>query len=296
MSLNESLVAIQMEVTNACQLDCAECPHRVMSRKIGMMDLNLAKLLVDEGLAYKRDIGFNLNGLGEPLLYPHLPELIRYMQEKGVVHFDLFTSLSAPTKNVERVFEAIASTNIDVTLAITKHLFDPNGECQVEEEQFQKHFEIALATPGKIAKHIHMNATKFHTKQMLDEFCAYYRQVLPHDHVHYTEQINPWFNLVRDMASTEYGYDKGSLSKTVCDYPFILLHVGWDGKVIICCTDDVDEECVLGEFKESGDLRRIWHGPVLEEIRNKFNNYIIDTAPCVKCSRTEWARVRVQVG
>jgi len=296
--MDTNLVAIQMELTNACQLDCAECPHRIMSRKTGMMNIDTAKLLVEEGLAYKRDIGFNLNGLGEPLLYPHLAELIYFMQEKGVVHFDLFTSLSAPTKNVEKVFKAIAETKMDITLAITKHQYDLHGDCQVNEEQFQKHFEIALNTPGKIAKHIHMNATKFHTSEFLDSFLAHYRKFLPNDNVHYTKQINPWFNLVKDMGSAEWGSEAPNMNRNICDYPFILFHVGWDGKVIICCTDDVDEELVLGEVKEKGDLRKIWEGPKLQEIRDKFNNYVIDTAPCTKCERTAWSRPSelIQIG
>lgn len=289
--MDKNLVAVQMELTNACALDCAECPRRAMSRKVGMMNLDTAKLIVEEGVAYKKDIGFNLNGIGEPLLYPHLPELIQFMQEKGVVHFDLFTSLVASTKNVEQVFEAIGNTNIDVLLAITKHAYDSTGTNQIKEDMFEKNFEIVLKAQGKINKHIHMNATKYHTSEFIDSFLENYRQFLPKDNVHYTKQINPWFNLVTDMASVEYGAEEPNTCKNICDYPFNVLHVGWDGKVIICCTDDVDEECVLGEIREKGDLVKIWEGQKLQEIRDKFNNYIIDIAPCNKCNRTAWARV-----
>jgi radical SAM protein with 4Fe4S-binding SPASM domain len=288
--MNTNLIAVQMELTNACQLDCAECPHRIMSRKVGVMDLDLAKLLIEEGLLYRRDMGFTLSGLGEPLLYPHLPELIYFMKTKGVAYYSLFTSLSAPTKNVERVFKAISDTGISGQFAITKHFYDGHGDYQVDEDQFQKHFDMALKLPGNVDKHIHMNATKFHTSEFLDSFLKHYRQFLPHDNVHFTKTINPWFNTVKDMASMEWGADLGCLTKSICDYPFILFHVGWDGKVIICCTDDVDEESDLGEIKEKGDLRKIWEGPKLQEIRDKFNNYIVDKAPCTKCERTLWSR------
>jgi len=40
--MQHKIEAIQLELTNACGLDCAECPRRYMTRKVGMMDFELA--------------------------------------------------------------------------------------------------------------------------------------------------------------------------------------------------------------------------------------------------------------
>ena len=291
--MKEALCALQIELTNTCQLSCAECPRRFMTRQVGNMDFELAKLLIDEGLEYKKDMGFNLNGIGEPLLYPHLSELIYYMAEKGVKHYDLFTNLAVNSNSVYSVFKAISETPMDVTLAISMHLYDDSGNLhKPTEANFDKNFGIItelIENKPNVHTHISMIDTKYHTEDIIAKFHTLFRTFLLPENIHVIRQLNPWFDLVKDMAGKN-GYDLGCVTPSVCDYPFILFHVGWDGKVIICCTDDVNEECVLGEVKEKGDLRKIWHGEKLEQIRKDFNEYKINIAPCNRCHRTLFAR------
>src|SRR3990167_4317872 len=116
--MQHKIEAIQLELTNACGLDCAECPRRYMTRKVGMMDFELAKLIALETLKYNYYAGFNLNGLGEPLLYSYLPEFIEYLCSlKKDVHFDLFTGLVADTEQIKIVMRVIKDSKCDVTLA-----------------------------------------------------------------------------------------------------------------------------------------------------------------------------------
>lgn len=289
--MKEALCAIQMELTNSCQLACAECPRRFMGRQVGNMDFELAKLIVEEGLEYRKDMGFNLNGLGEPLLYPDLEKFIYYMALKQVVHFDLFTNLLVSSTVVESIAKAIKDSNIDVTLVMTLHLYNERGNKYNTDKLFEKNLKIILNTlghSGKVKSHISMIDTKYHIDNdfVFDKFI---NMGLPKENIHKIERLNPWFGLVESMAGKS-GYDVGCNTPSICDYPFILFHVGWDGKVIICCTDDVNEECVLGEVKSKGDLRRIWYGEKLEQIRKDFNEYKINIAPCDRCNRTLFAR------
>ena len=285
-----NLVAVQMELTNACKLNCAECPRYLMTRPVGMMDWNLATLLVDEGTAYNREIGFNVNGLGEPLLYKHFAPLIYYMAGKSVHHIDLFTSLSAPEKIVKPAFEAFRQTGLPVMLAITKHIYDGHGKRQVDDAQFDDYLEAAIAMPATVDRHIGIVLNKYHQPEDVVEFEERYKAKFKEGNFHVIRQLNPWFNLVKDMASAEYGASPASLEPNICDYPFILLHVGWNGDCIICCTDDVDGEGIMGHIKEPGDLKRVWMGEKYQHMRARHNAYIIDMAPCNKCERTAWAR------
>jgi hypothetical protein len=101
--------------------------------------------------------------------------------------------------------------------------------------------------------------------------------------------LNPWLGLVADMGFNGK-CDFGSDTYNCCDYPFTTLHVGHEGNVIICCTDDVNAECVLGEIKQKGDIKKIWESENFERIRNLFyNGFYNDPAqvikPCNKCNR-----------
>lgn len=291
MSFPTGLIALQVELTNACKLACAECPRYLMSRPVGVMKLDMVKMLILDGLEYRSDIGFNVNGLGEPLLYPHFAEMVAYMGQNNVRHMELFTSLVAPTRLLSAAFDAIhRNRNVGVQLAITKHLYDGNGKRQIDDVTFDSHLEHALRLPENVDKHMGCVLTKYHTNEDVEEFTAKYSKFFPPTHFHIIKNLNPWFNLVEDMAHQEHGSAGVSLNRNICEYPFILLHVGWNGDVIVCCTDDVDGECVLGTIRERGDLRKIWHGEKFEEMRRKHNAYIIDMAPCNKCERTAWAR------
>lgn len=285
--MRTNLVALQIELTNACRLKCAECPRILMSRPVGHMKLELAKLLVREGVAYNPTMGFNVNGLGEPLLYPHFAPLVEYMDSVNAHHIDLFTSLIAPRVLIERAFEALRNARMRVQLCVTKHLYDNEGKRQFEDAEFDRNLELAL-TLTNADRHIGVVLTKYHTPGDEAAFIARYKPLFPDGNFHIIRQLNPWFNLVADMAGAD---GPQSFERSICWYPFILLHVGWNGDVIICCTDDVDGECVLGRIEKEGDLRELWHGPVFEAMRDKHRNYDINSVkPCNKCERTAWAR------
>ncbi|MFZ3064217.1 MAG: SPASM domain-containing protein [Nitrospirota bacterium] len=291
--METNLEAIRLELTNKCQLSCAECSRRFMSRPVGEMDFELAKLIVEEGLEYKKDISFILSGLGEPLLYKRLPELIDFMAEKGVAHLNLFTNLSMKIKpsEVGDVFKAINKSKINVNLIMSLHLYDENGQIQsVVKNNFDENFDIAmelLQDNKRVDKHITVVDTKYHTDE--DTSLYRYRKYLIPENIQVARQLNPWFDLVKDMAGKE-GHSPGSIAPSICEHPFILLYAGWDGQVLICCTDGVNGECTLGEIKEKGDLKRIWEGDKLNQIRKEFNEYKITIQPCKKCYKTLFAR------
>ena len=81
---NAKIGQIFIELTNACSFDCAFCPNDKMTRKKGFMDPKLAKKLIDEISEKKisNQIAFFL--MGEPLLYPHLFEILSYAVDKGL--------------------------------------------------------------------------------------------------------------------------------------------------------------------------------------------------------------------
>lgn len=75
--------ALQVEVTSACNLSCAMClvSHRPPVNKVtGAMPMDRFRALVDEFPDLQE---LTLQGLGEPLLSPHLIEMIRYAKGRG---------------------------------------------------------------------------------------------------------------------------------------------------------------------------------------------------------------------
>ena len=75
---------LQLEITSACNLRCMMCLVRYrppVNKLAGAMPLPLFHRLVDEVPGLRR---LTLQGLGEPLLSPYLPEMIRTAVGRGI--------------------------------------------------------------------------------------------------------------------------------------------------------------------------------------------------------------------
>jgi radical SAM protein with 4Fe4S-binding SPASM domain len=75
---------LQLEVTSACNLACAMClvSYRpAVNRAEGAMSMELFRRLVDGAPGLAR---LTLQGLGEPLLQPHLFDMVAYAKERGI--------------------------------------------------------------------------------------------------------------------------------------------------------------------------------------------------------------------
>jgi radical SAM protein with 4Fe4S-binding SPASM domain len=75
---------LQLEVTSSCNLACAMClvSYRpAINRAQGAMSMNLFRRLVDGTPGLAR---LTLQGLGEPLLQPHLLEMVAYAKRRGI--------------------------------------------------------------------------------------------------------------------------------------------------------------------------------------------------------------------
>src|ERR671917_984130 len=75
---------LQVEVTGACNLRCRMCLVRyapAVGRKEGALAYEDFLALVDELPELRK---LTLQGLGEPLLSPHLVDMVRHAAERGV--------------------------------------------------------------------------------------------------------------------------------------------------------------------------------------------------------------------
>lgn len=101
-------VLLQMEVTNACNHRCVFCPNEDSSRKRRMLDVNLARRVMEECVGFlgnNKKICFHMNG--EPLLYKPLPELVAYSKELGYDYSFVTTNGSVATDELlTELFEA----------------------------------------------------------------------------------------------------------------------------------------------------------------------------------------------
>ncbi|MBI2877039.1 MAG: radical SAM protein [Candidatus Tectomicrobia bacterium] len=75
---------VHMELTNACNFDCAFCPNSLMTRRKGSMELSLAQKVIDELAREQLAQKLTFHVMGEPLLHPRIFEILEYGRRQGV--------------------------------------------------------------------------------------------------------------------------------------------------------------------------------------------------------------------
>jgi MoaA/NifB/PqqE/SkfB family radical SAM enzyme len=74
-------VCLYLETTNRCNLPCTTCPRTFEELEpAANMSWDLFRSIVDQYPAISRVV---LHGVGEPLMVPNLPRMIRYLKERG---------------------------------------------------------------------------------------------------------------------------------------------------------------------------------------------------------------------
>ena len=286
--LETKIVAIQLELTNACPLaKCAECAYRYMERPVGNMPLDFAKMVIDGAMeAFGTGINFNLNGLGEGLSYPHLAEVIRYIGQKAPQgRIELFTSLIGPPERITDVCRALLEVNNNVLLATTCHIRDDEGNIL---KKTANHFQFPtvynlLDNISRIDLHVATNVSIHTTEEDIKTFNDVFLPILGKDKVHVIERLDSWLEYIRPFANE----CSDVTSPAVCDYPFRVMHILHDGRVNLCCTDDVTVELEMGRMKTKEDIKEIWFSPAMELLRERHNDLDVkNLIPCDRCSRT----------
>ena len=74
-------VCLYLETTNRCNLPCTTCPRTFEELEpAANMSWDLFRSIVDQYPKISRVV---LHGVGEPLMVPHLPRMIKYLKERG---------------------------------------------------------------------------------------------------------------------------------------------------------------------------------------------------------------------
>src|SRR3989344_265211 len=135
-----------IETTSACNLKCKMCARNAMPVKIGSIDLELFKKIINEAVFYGHRT-FSLHISGEPLISPNILSMISYIKEKNKKNIILLTTncvlLNKRTaehliaKSVDKVFVSIHSSNYKDYIQITGA-----DKLNVVEENIKKLIEL----------------------------------------------------------------------------------------------------------------------------------------------------------
>ena len=282
---------VAIDPSNLCNFKCNFCAIQGKDEKLPfkkqLMPLELFKKIIDDLKAFPQQLKvLRINGQGEPLLNPHICEMIRYAKESDVADYiEMITNGSKlnPTLNrdlidsgidririsVEALDEAgykdIAETKLDFKKFIDniRDLHEISGECEI----YCKIVDVAVPTENDKARFF----------ELFGEIC---------DRM-FIDSVIPMWSDFEELNAVTTKIEKGVHGQQikdvlVCPYSFYSLIINSDGEVTACCAD-WKRKLVLGDLNKES-LQEIWQGDKLrtfwiQMLKGNKNRYEM----CSKC-------------
>jgi len=228
------LTTVNIELTSMCNKSCHMCGRRKIDRdypeiklKYGHMDLKLALRIKKQ---IPKGIVIQYHNNGEPLLYPHLREVLEYRNDDHVNCMDTNGKLL-----VQKADEIIG--NLD-TLTVSVIERDPEGE---EQYQIVKQFLAKKGNrkPGMIYRVL----GEVEDVKRWEAFPGIIAKRMLHSPM-------GSFNYKKEPVVPEIGICLDFLNHLVIRH---------DGKVSCCVRFDPKDEGIIGDVNKE-TLEQIWNG------------------------------------
>jgi len=251
---------VMIENTNSCNADCIFCPHKIMKRKVGVMDMSLFERIINEcerlGIKYVTIYGF-----GEPLLDTYFFERVKYAKSKGILRVTTNTNgMYLTEEKIKKIFESGLDEiyiSLDANSAKVYKKIRPGLNFRIVEKNIlyllrekkrrkSKKPEIVLSY---IESQINQNETARYIKKWKDKV----------DNISISFIHNWTGDIISDMIL------RGG-KRDPCRLLWTDMVISWNGDVPLCC-NDYENKVILGNIK-TGLIEEIWGGEKLSKIRD----------------------------
>jgi len=269
---------VYIEITNCCNADCIMCVRKEMTRKIGFMDLELYKKIIDECAVWNVN-EIRLHNIGEPLLDKFLVERIVYAKKKKIPKIVFYTngSLLNPSLSKEIILAGIDEIFISLD-ATNKHTFEKIRK-GLKYEQVLDGIQSLLAIKSRrnlVSPKIFLAYTCMDlNRKEINSFKLKWQNLV--DNIYFCD-ICDWGGQ-KIIHSNIYHFKR----KWPCVYLWKTMFILWNGDAVPCCLD-FDGKIKLGNAKEES-IPKIWINDKYQNIRRSHLNHLLDSIPlCKHCT------------
>lgn len=279
--LDISSAKVAVELTNRCNLRCGMCPMG----KLGRPDADMAWWLVEKVAADFRDNGIRvkwLHEMGEPLLYPRLPEAIDLFPGSSVstnaINLDAEYGRDLLATSLGRIRLCVDTVNPRVYPWIRR-----GGIFEEVVENIRTFLELSRGRP------IRVEIQKMITLQTAHETEEDFREFFQLDRYPQAAVIEKTCEGLdtsdaTDLHEAYYGCFQG--------YPFRWFVVLADGRVTHCCYD-YDGSQSIGDLRTQ-TVREVLASPEIARRMAAFQDRDWETMPrCGECYKNATGRAVV---
>jgi len=275
--------AFLLEITNRCTFCCRMCPRNYLTREEKDMGMKIFKKIIHE--IGQHDIeGLWLYNIGEPMLHPEFPELLKFVNKYKKIH-PLWLSTNGSTLD-EKNSKLLLESDVDY-LNFSLNALDKKTHKIISRESYfpevMKNLNDFLAMKKKMKRR-----KPFLRLQIID-------QPEVHDQVEkFIEEWGPQADIIsinilesfageKEIPSNEHLKKKDEKMMGVCtrvDRGFF--YIFSNNKVGICATDYNCVNCVGDVSKNT--VEEIWQGNTYKTMFKDIKEQKYDKVPfCYRC-------------
>ena len=255
-------IHLDLELNTSCNLKCPMCFQSTLKMPQIYMRLERVKNVID--IASKSGLSsIKFNYRGEPLMYPHLPEVIAYAKEKGIIEVMINTNATLLTANyAKRLIDAgldLISCSLDAT---TEKVYD---QIRVGGNFYETCKNVVAM---QVLKKLKNSSTPIVRVQMVEQ------ELNKHQVDNFVEFWNEYADEIsvvdlKDVEGKEE--DATVLPDWYCSQLWQRLFVLADGDIIPCCRaiqGKNEKVFVLGSIYQYKDaIKRAWTGNKMRALR-----------------------------
>lgn len=286
---------ILVDVSETCNLGCIHCPHPTFRKSEhysgSILDPKLNEKLVNEvrdfGAKSTQYIRYASNG--EPLMHPHIYEMLTYAKVNSGTTTTLTTNgVLLNDKNIEKLL----LTGVDVVdISIDAYSVDAyktirKGNLEVTRRNVVsliKKIKETVATTKVVVSYVEQEANKHETEL--------FRDFWTNEGADYVvvRRLHSCSGAKLDLAE-QRRKENDDVSRRPCLYPWERIVLNARGELAFCPSDWVHGS-VITSYKEDVTIRSIWSGEFYSKLRKAhLENHYSSFKFCGQCP--DWKATR----
>jgi len=301
-------IVVDIEPTNACNLDCIFCQRQVMKRPLKILPFELYKNIIDE-ISNHESTSVRFSGWGEPTLHPKIVDFVSYARKKGVLThlttngtlLDSKLSYKLLKADLNKIKMSLQGLNEAEYNRMRRPKNDEDPRCGYKNITRNMEEFIRIRNELNTPCHIQVSVSMLKKEQEnLSGQQAFYDYWYPKvDSIWGLGKVGVYggkplltsFQRVKDFGKiSEKDLAQGRPLRVAdvnkgkkCDELYNKISIGSDGAMKACC-DDADNNLVVGWIGKQ-TIKEVWDGKILRKLRENIESNNPKRVPkfCLNC-------------
>jgi radical SAM protein with 4Fe4S-binding SPASM domain len=250
---------VMIENTNVCNANCIFCPHKIMKRKVGVMNMGLFKKIIEECKKVKIEY-VTIYGFGEPLLDNQFFERVEYTKSVGIQRVTTNTNgMYLDEEKIEKVFNSGLDeiyVSFDAATSKTYKKIRPGLDFQIVKNNILNLVKEKERRQSKKPEIILSYVESRDNKHEIKKYIKQWKGMVDNISVSF---IQNWTGDIESGEILMVG------RRDPCRLLWTDMVISWNGDVPLCC-NDYGNRMILGNINDQS-IKEIWGGDKLRKIR-----------------------------